>query len=110
MLTLAGLAFVSIFFFDVPFPVVALSAAVVGVALNLAVWFALNTVFGKVEDYYGLGMHALVPVWGSLNVPAVVMALFALVAIFRFKLGVIKTIGCCAGLGVGYHALLWAIP
>ena len=55
----------------------AITAAVVGVVLNLAIWFAVNTMFGKVNEVYALGMHLLVPVWGTLNLPSLAIAVFA---------------------------------
>jgi len=86
----------------------AITAAVVGVVLNLAVWFTVNTIFGKVNDVYALGMHLLVPVWATLNLPALAIAAFAALAIFRLKLSMLKTIAISAGLGVAYHLALLA--
>ncbi|MEW6348198.1 MAG: chromate efflux transporter [Thermodesulfobacteriota bacterium] len=83
-----------------------ITAAVVGVILNLAVWFALHTVFGTLDEYRVFGMRLLVPVWSSLNVPSLVIAVLALIAIFRVKLGVLQTIACSAALGVAYHVIL----
>jgi chromate transporter len=87
----------------------AITAAVVGVVLNLAVWFGLNTVFGKIEEVRVLGMHLLVPVWSSVNVASLLIGIFALGAIFKLKLGTMTTIGCCAGLGIGYHLIRWGL-
>ena len=84
-----------------------ITAAIVGVVLNLAVWFALNTVFGSLNDFRAFGVHLQIPVWNTLNIPAVFIATFAILAIFRFKLSVIKTIGCSAGLGVLYNLIKW---
>jgi chromate transporter len=84
-----------------------ITAAVVGVVLNLAIWFALNTIFGKVESYHTLGMSVLVPVWNTLNVPALFITTLAILAIFRFKLSVITTIVCSAGLGILYNFIKW---
>ena len=84
-----------------------ITAAVMGVVLNLAVWFALHTIFGSIGDVHALGAHLLVPVWNTINVPTLLIALFAMLALFRFKLGMMKTIGCCSALGVLYHALRW---
>ena len=49
----------------------------------------------------------LVPVWNTLNVPTLLIAIFAMLALFRSKLGMMKTIGCCAALGVIYTAVRW---
>ena len=87
----------------------AITAAVVGVVLNLAVWFTVNTVFGQVDDVYALGMHLLVPVWGTLNLPSLAIAAFAALAIFRWKLSMLKTIAASAALGVAYHVVRQAV-
>jgi chromate transporter len=84
----------------------AITAAVVGVVLNLAVWFTINTIFGKVDDVTALGMHLLVPVWTTLNLPALAIAVFAALAILRFNVSMLKTIGISAALGVVYHLIL----
>jgi chromate transporter len=76
-----------------------------GVVLNLAIWFALHTIFGSIRDVYALGARLLVPAWDTINVPTLLIALFAVLALFRLKLGMMKTIGCCAALGVLYNAL-----
>jgi len=84
----------------------AITAAVVGVVLNLALWFALHTLFGLVRDVHFLGAHLLIPVWDTINVPALLIALFAMLALFRLNLGMMKTIGCSAVLGLLYHVVL----
>jgi len=82
-----------------------ITAAVVGVVLNLAVWFALNTIFGSLRDVYVLGAHLQVPVMATANVPSLVIAIVALLALFWFKIAMIYTIAGCAGLGVAYHVI-----
>jgi chromate transporter len=84
-----------------------ITAAVMGVVLNLAIWFALHTIFGSIRDVQALGAHLLVPSWDTINVPTLLIALFAVFALFRLNLGMMKTIGCCAALGVLYHAQRW---
>jgi chromate transporter len=83
-----------------------ITAAIVGVVLNLAVWFALHTVFASQRDVHVLGGHLQIPVWNTINIPALFIAIFAMVAIFRFKLSIIKTIGFSAMLGIVYHLFL----
>jgi chromate transporter len=87
----------------------AITAAVVGVILNLAVWFALHTVFGSVRDVQVFAGHLHIPVWNTVNLPSVFIAVFAMLAIFRFKMGVILTIGCSALMGVLYHLLVRSV-
>lgn len=84
-----------------------ITAAVLGVVLNLAVWFALHTIFGSIRDHYAFGAHLQVPVWDTIHVPTLLIALLAVLALFRLKLGMMTTIGCCAALGVLYNALRW---
>jgi chromate transporter len=78
----------------------AITAAVVGVILNLAIWFGLHVLFGTVEDraFYGLVLH--VPVLTSLNPYALLLAAAAAVAIFRFKVGMIPTLLGCSAAGM----------
>jgi chromate transporter len=83
----------------------AITAAVVGVILNLAVWFALHVLFAEVVEVRALAMSIDVPAPASLNVPAFVLTLAALLAIFRFGIGMIPVLAGCAALGIGYHLI-----
>jgi len=78
----------------------AITAAVVGVILNLAVWFALHTWFRQSLPFRGLGLSFDVPVPASLDPWALGLSVAAAVAIFRFKAGMIPTLLACAGAGV----------
>lgn len=85
----------------------AITAAVVGVVLNLAVWFALHTLFRQVDEaYYPLGMRLAVPVWHTLDIAALAIAVLAMVAVFRLKWGMIPTLVGSAALGMIYHLFL----
>jgi chromate transporter len=84
----------------------AISAAVVGVILNLAIWFALHTLFGEVRSVEAPGLRFDVPVLASVSVPALVLTLAALVAVFRFKIGTMKVLGACAAAGLAWGAVL----
>ena len=83
-----------------------ITAAVVGVILNLALWFALHTLFGEVHTLRTFGAQLYVPVLTSLNAGALVLALAALVAVFRFRVGVLVTLAACALAGIALR--LWA--
>ncbi len=78
----------------------AITAAVVGVVLNLAVWFTLHTIFGTVDEVHVLGARILVPEWSSINLAAAVLAIGALIATFRFHVGILKVLGACALGGI----------
>ena len=77
-----------------------ITAAVVGVILNLAVWFALHTLFGEVEEVRRLGLRLLVPVWSTLEPAALAIGAFAFLALFRWKIGMLKTLGASAVAGL----------
>jgi chromate transporter len=84
----------------------AITAAVVGVILNLAVWFSIHTMFGEVNDVRTLGMTLHVPVWETVNLASVAISTGAFVLIFLFRLGMIPTLAICAALGLAYHYLV----
>ena len=77
----------------------AITAAVVGVVLNLALWFALHVVFAELREVHAAGLRLLVPQWDSLDPFALLLALAALVAMLRFKLGMVPTLCGAALLG-----------
>jgi len=83
----------------------AITAAVVGVILNLAIWFALHVLFAELRELRSLGMTLDVPTLGSLRVASLALTAGALIAVFRFEVGMIPTLCACAGLGVLYHFL-----
>jgi chromate transporter len=81
----------------------AITAAVVGVILNLAVWFGLHVLFGEVR-IVRLGPATLdVPVPATLDLPALLLTAFAVLALFRLKLGMMPVLAASAGLGVLWH-------
>ena len=43
----------------------AITAAVVGVIMNLAIWFALHVLFGRLDPWSGYGMTLDMPVWST---------------------------------------------
>jgi chromate transporter len=77
-----------------------ITAAVVGVILNLAIWFALHTWFRETVPLQGYGFFFDVPVLASVNLWAVTLSAAALVAIFRFKTGIIQTLAACSAAGI----------
>jgi chromate transporter len=78
----------------------AITAAVVGVILNLSLWFALHVVFRDVtETHLGL-VRLVIPALGSIDVAAAVLATGAMIAMLRFHVGLPKTLAACAALGL----------
>jgi chromate transporter len=81
-----------------------ITAAVVGVVLNLAVWFALHTLFGEVQTVgYGV-VRTSVPHLVTLDWRALIIAVGAMVAMFRFRIGMMATLGAAAIVGVVLRA------
>lgn len=80
----------------------AITAAVVGVVMNLALWFALHVVFGAVQRV-GLGME--VPVLSSLDWRAALLAAAAMVAMLKLKIGMLPTLAGSALAGLALLAL-----
>lgn len=80
-----------------------ITAAVVGVVLNLAVWFALHTLFVEIEEYTAVGMQLLIPVWNTLQPAALVIAVAAMLAMMRYKVGMIPTLLVSALAGMVYY-------
>ena len=78
----------------------AVTAAVVGVILNLAVWFGLHVVFRQLLPWHNYGFALDVPVLTSIDPFATILAIAAALALFRFKIGVIPTLLGCSLAGV----------
>ena len=69
-----------------------ITAAVVGVVLNLGVWFAFHTLFGNVNEIHSLGIRWMIPEWASINVPSLAIGLIAAFVYFILKWDMLKTI------------------
>ena len=84
----------------------AITAAVVGVILNLAVWFGLQVLFADLKPVRFLGAAVDLPVLASANLPAMALAAACAVAIFRLKFGMISVLLAAALAGVVYALFL----
>src|SRR5438874_3201571 len=78
----------------------AITAAVVGVILNLSIWFALHTVFRQTWPVRSFGLSFDMPVLSSVDFAALILAIAAASAIFRFNMGMLTVLGgsCAAGI------------
>jgi chromate transporter len=74
-------------------PLTGITAAVVGVILNLALFFGYHVLWPE-----GFG--------ASFDWPSALIALVEALALFKFKRGVMEVIGACALLGLLVHMLL----
>jgi chromate transporter len=81
----------------------AITASVVGVILNLAIWFALHTWFRQGFPVRAIGLHFDAPVPASLDPWALLLSAAAIVGIFGFKAAMIPTLLACAAAGVALH-------
>ena len=71
--------------------------------LNLAVWFALHRrCSARSARCTPIGVKLQVPVLASVNVASIVLAVAALVAMLRFKVGMIPVLAASAALGALY--------
>ena len=81
----------------------AITAAVVGVILNLAIWFAMHVIFAEVRPLdFGL-IAAPVPVWSTLDPMAALLSAAALVAVFALRLGMLTVLSLAAVGGLLIH-------
>ncbi len=84
----------------------AITAAVLGVIANLAVWFAVHVLFARSADVAAGPVTVLVPEWGTLDGAALAVAAAAAVAIFRFRTGLGWVLAGSVALGAGLRAVM----
>jgi chromate transporter len=78
------------------------TAAVVGVIANLALWFALHVLFGQLTDVSFGGATFIWPDWRSADLIAIFLSLAAGLALLHWRINLIKVL--LASGGVGYLA------
>jgi len=81
----------------------AITAAVVGVILNLAIWFALHAVFRQLTPIRAYGLKFDMPLLSSVDPWALALSIAAIVAILRFKVGMIPALIACTAAGLVLH-------
>ena len=81
----------------------AVTSAVVGVVANLAVWFALHVLFRQTVPVHALGMSFDGPVFGSIDLWALALAIVAGISLFRLKLGVMPTLAICSAASIALY-------
>jgi len=82
----------------------AITAAVVGVIVNLAIWFGIHTIFREVRDIAWGPVNLAAPIWGSVDPWALLLATAAILAMFRFKLGMLPTLAATSAAGIALFA------
>ena len=83
----------------------AVTAAVVGVILNLTVWFALHVLFARTATAPFGPLRLLLPDLTSIDVIAAVLATVAALMLFYLHRGIMMTLAVCGGLGIAWHLL-----
>jgi chromate transporter len=78
----------------------AVTAAVVGVILNLAIWFAVHVIWHRTVRWETGPLSLDLPVPGSINWATAVLTALAILAVFRLRLGMAATLGGAAVAGL----------
>jgi len=81
----------------------AITAAVVGVILNLAIWFGLHVLFGEVRQIDLLPMIGLklsIPAFASIDLAALLLFFVSAFLLFRLKVGIVPVLGLCGAGGL----------
>lgn len=82
-----------------------ITAAVVGVVLNLSIWFAIQTLFGVVAERHFGPVRLFIPDFRTLDVAALLIAIGAFIALLRFKISMLWTLAFSAGAGMIWFLL-----
>jgi chromate transporter len=83
-----------------------ITAAVVGVIANLAVYFATHTLFADSRVYEAGPLHLDLPVLTTADPVAWGIGAVAMVLIFKLRWSVLRTLGVCAVLGLAAGVLV----
>ncbi len=84
----------------------AITAAVVGVMLNLSVWFAAHVLFSEVVQTTRFGTAMPYPNWATIDAAVVLVFVVSAVALFRFRLGVVSVLGLACAVSVALHHMV----
>jgi chromate transporter len=83
----------------------AVTAAVVGVVLNLAIWFAVHTLFSEVsEERLGpVNLRLLWPRFDSLSLGSTLIGGVALILVLRWRANMFAVLGVCVAIGMAWY-------
>ncbi len=84
----------------------AITAAVVGVILNLSIWFALHVLFGQVQKVEWGVLTLWQPRFASIEWLALGLFGLSSVLALRYHWGILQILALCAVLGGALHLLL----
>ncbi len=80
----------------------AITAAVVGVVLNLAAWFSMHTLFAEVDNIRVYGLLLQLPVLSTMSIAACAIAVVACLLTFYWKTGMPLTLAVSALAGAAW--------
>jgi chromate transporter len=83
----------------------AITSAVVGVILNLTVWFALHVLFAKIGRVSAGPFQFDWPEWSTLRLDAAGLAILGAVLLFGLHRGIATTLAITGGTSLALHAL-----
>ena len=82
----------------------AITAAVVGVVLNLSIWFTIHTIFAQVTPFAMGPLRFDSPVLTSANPFALLLTAAAIFAVFRLKMSVFTVLAASSLCGIALYA------
>lgn len=82
-----------------------ITAAVVGVILNLSLWFALHVLFSSVAEYDAGPLHIIVPDVATIDPTTAALAIVAAVLLFGLHRGIMTTLAVCGALSLALAQL-----
>jgi chromate transporter len=85
----------------------AITAAVVGVIANLALYFTTHTLFATTSTWTAGPLHVGVPDFATLQPAALGIAVAAALLLFVLRWSVLRTLGVCAALGLALGLVGW---
>lgn len=83
----------------------AITAAVVGVIMNLAVWFFLHVIFGRVDEHMIGKLRLLIPQIQTMDFLSLSISAGSLIALLKFKKNMILVLGVSALFGAAVKLL-----
>ncbi|CAN5384223.1 chromate transporter [soil metagenome] len=83
----------------------AITAAVVGVILNLGIWFSIHTIFREVQVFENYGLKLDIPVWSTVDIYALIIAIGAFVALLKIKMDMLKVLAISVLAGMVFYFL-----
>ncbi len=82
-----------------------ITAAVVGVILNLSIWLTIHVLFARVDEMHIGPIRLLIPEISTLDVPSLLIAAASMVALLRFHTGLAKTLFVAAVAGIAWKMI-----